>query len=72
MADETILVSISATIPRDLLFALVQHIRDFDVAYADCHFGVFAAGGSITADEMKAILERVQPPFPLLDTKKHN
>lgn len=69
---EKIQVSITATIPRELLYELVQHIRDFDVQYADCHFGIFAASGAISADEMEAILKRVHPPFAVFDVMKKN
>ena len=71
MTDK-IQISITATIPRELLYELVQHVRDFDVAYADCHFGIFAAGGAISADEMESILKRVKPPFAVFDVMKKN
>ena len=69
---DRIQVSINAMIPRELLFELVQHIRDFDVDHADCQFGVFTAGGAISPEEVMDILKRVTPPFPYLDIKKRN
>ena len=71
MTDK-IQISITATIPRELLYDLVQHIRDFDVSFADCHFGVFAAGGAISAEEVESILKRVDPPFAVFDVMKKN
>jgi hypothetical protein len=70
--SEKIQIAITATITRELLFDLVQHIRDFDVNHADCHFNMGAVAGAISAEEVLDILKRVEPPFPLLDIKKHN
>lgn len=63
---------INATIDQNLLKDFIQHIRDFDVAHADCSFGVFTAAGDLSNDEMMGILKQITPPFPYLDLKRRN
>jgi hypothetical protein len=51
---------VRAHIPADLLRAFVQHIRDFDVAHAGCHFEIAADVPDVPIAEVIEMM-RVDP-----------
>lgn len=58
------LVQLKVTMANELLGPFLQHVRDFDVANPGCHFEIFATAPDLPTEEVRRILERIDPPFP--------
>lgn len=62
----TVKVYCVGTMPDELLAAWSQHLRNFDMKHAHCHFQVTAVGGNLSAEAIRLALENVDPPFDIV------
>lgn len=72
-ANATATVRLSVRIPTRLYRALIQHLRDFDVAHDPKHEGIIeivALSEVDSVDEFMDSLQKVRPPFQFIGTRR--
>jgi hypothetical protein len=63
-------VHLDAIMPKEHVQEFLQLMRTFDLTHPDCHFEVTTNDTNMTAEEARAILEKIQPPFSSLKEYK--
>jgi hypothetical protein len=60
-------IILDAAVPNEMLQALLQNVRDFDLSHEGCHFSISIEAPDISAETMQAIFHAIRPPFETLE-----
>jgi len=63
-------IHLNGMMPKEYAEEFLQMIRTFDQTHPDCHFELETNDDTITLEQARSILDRINPKFPVEYTWK--
>lgn len=55
---------LDAMIPKEHIQEFIQLVRTFDKTHPNCHFDMTTNDDTMSLEEVRAIFDKINPPFP--------